>query len=260
MRWPEAASAADRVMVRAGVPHPSSPELLEVAREHSIPILVSANAFSRTSVEASSRGEPWTFRQPSKLLQGLDVALDSGGFVAMSKYNGYLWSIPEYLDLVASHDWTWWAAMDLCVEKEVAGDRIERRLRIAQSARNWYECAARARDRGLSDPLPVLQGQTTDDFLVCADLLPLDRWPALIGIGSMCRRDLGWMDFSCKKVRFAVLSSRGLPLVGDGADCAKTGSVAGGWPVESVPLLLYRGSPCRLSLIASSDVKPCRPG
>lgn len=76
----------------------------------------------------------------------------------------------------------------------MAGDRIERRLRIAQSARNWYECAARARDRGLSDPLPVLQGQTTDDFLVCADLLPLDRWPALIGIGSMCRRDLNGAD------------------------------------------------------------------
>lgn len=194
MRWPEAGSAVDRVMVRAGVPHPSSPDLLEMAREHSIPILVSANAFSRTSVEASTRGEPWTFREPSALLKGLDVALDSGGFVAQARYNGYLWTIDEYLDLVASHDWTWWAAMDLCQEPEIAGSRIERRLRIAQTTRNWLACAERARDRGLSDPLPVLQGQGVEDYLVAADLMPVMRWPALIGIGSMCRRDLSGPD------------------------------------------------------------------
>ena len=39
-------SAAARVTVRAGVPHPGSPDLLTAAREYRIPILVSANAFS----------------------------------------------------------------------------------------------------------------------------------------------------------------------------------------------------------------------
>lgn len=181
-------------MVRAGVPHPGSPDLLAAAREYNIPILVSANAFSQTTIKQSADGKPWTFRTPRDLMHGLDVALDSGGFVAMSRYNGYPWGLSEYLDLVASFPWAWYAAMDLCVEIEIAGNRIARRLRIAQTVRNFVECQLQARDRGLPDPLPVLQGQTVDDYLMCAELMPLLRWPPLIGIGSMCRRDLNGPD------------------------------------------------------------------
>jgi hypothetical protein len=183
-----------RVMVRAGVPHPGSPDLLAAAREYSIPILVSANAFSQTTIKQSVDGKPWSFRAPRDLMHGLDVALDSGGFVAMSRYNGYPWGLPAYLDLVASFPWTWYAAMDLCVEIEIAGNRIARRLRIAQTVRNYLDCCVQARDRGLPDPLPVLQGQTVDDYLMCAELMPMDRWPSLVGIGSMCRRDLNGPD------------------------------------------------------------------
>lgn len=183
-----------RVTVRAGVPHPGSPDLLAAAREHRIPILVSANAFSKTTIKQSSYGEPWRFRTPRDLMHGLDVALDSAGFVAMSKYNGYLWEIHEYLDLVASFPWAWYAAPDLCVEPQIANNRMERRLRIAQTVRNFVVCELQARDRGLPAPMPVLQGQTVDDYLACADLMPLLRWPPLIGIGSMCRRELGGPD------------------------------------------------------------------
>lgn len=195
MLQPDPLATQSRIVVRAGVPHPGSADLLQTAREHGIPILVSANAFSKTSLEQASQGVPWEFRKPNReLLEGLDVALDSAGYVAMQKFNGFPWTIDAYLDLVASFPWSWWAPLDLCVEREIASSRIERRLRIAETAHNWRLCAEQARDRGLIDPIPVLQGQTTSDYLQCADLMPLLQWPSIVGVGSMCRRDLNGAD------------------------------------------------------------------
>ncbi|PLX77030.1 MAG: hypothetical protein C0607_02810 [Azoarcus sp.] len=38
--------------------------------------------------------------------------------------------------------------------------------------------------------MPVLQGWTPAEYVTCAEWLPLFDWPELIGIGSVCRRQV----------------------------------------------------------------------
>jgi hypothetical protein len=160
--------------------------LVRAARAHAIPVLFSANAF----VRRDEQGVP-SIRPPrAGAYDGLDVALDSAGFVAMSRYRGYDWTVRQYLALVASQAWTWWAQMDCCVEPEIAGDPVTRAFRIAETARLFGECARAASAHGLSAPMPVLQGWTPDDYRRSAALLPVWRWPELVGVGSVCRRDV----------------------------------------------------------------------
>jgi hypothetical protein len=173
-------------LIRAGVPLPGG-RLVEIARDAGLPVLFSANAFMRrdpsgeiSSVRMADRG----------LFGGLDAALDSAGFVAAARYLGYPWSIEQYLNLVASYDWSWYASMDHCVEPEIAGDKAGVMFRVAETVRMFSELRRAAADRGLGAPMPVLQGWTPAQYLWCADRLPLLEWPELIGIGSMCRRNL----------------------------------------------------------------------
>lgn len=176
--------------VRVGLPQRGG-ALVAAARRRGLPALVSANAFAKYGPDQRFRG----FALPKHdAFAGIDIALDSAGFTAMRRYNGYPWSASDYVELAASAPWAWYAAMDLCVEKEIAGNRLERKLRIAGTAAGYGECRRLARDRGIRDPLPVLQGQTPSDFIYCADMMPLSEWPALIGLGSMCRRNLHGMD------------------------------------------------------------------
>lgn len=172
--------------VRVGLPQRGG-ALVAAARERGLPALVSANAFAKYGPDQRFKG--FALPKPGAFA-GIDIALDSAGFVAMSRYNGYPWNPFQYVELAASAEWAWWAAMDLCVEKELAADRLTRRLRIAGTAAGYGECRRLARDRGLRDPLPVLQGQTVDDYKYCADMMPIVDWPVLIGVGSMCRRNV----------------------------------------------------------------------
>lgn len=173
-------------LIRAGVPLPGG-RLVEIARDAGLPVLFSANAFMRRT----PAGEISSVRMADRAHFGnLDAALDSAGFVAASRYLGYPWSIEQYLNLVESYDWAWYASMDHCVEPEIAGDKAGVMFRVAETARMYGDLRRAAADRGLGAPMPVLQGWTPSQYVWCAERMPLLEWPELIGIGSMCRRHL----------------------------------------------------------------------
>lgn len=147
-----------------------------------IPLLFSANAFF------SRRRDGTRYLRSVNLPPGLDVALDSAGYVAMAKYGRYPWSDEEYLDLVSAYPWAFYSVPDLCVEPEIANDRTAVRIRMAGTVAAYYRVSVKAADRGLPPPMPVLQGRTLSDYLHCADRLPTD---GLVGLGSFCRREIG---------------------------------------------------------------------
>lgn len=178
------------MMIRLGLPLTGG-ALVAAARQLGAPLLISANAFSRRYSREDWWNEPWPgFRTPNGALAGLDVALDSAGFVAMVKYNGFPWTVTQYVTLAGSFPWAWWSAMDCCCEPEVAKDRDEVMLRVAETARLLGECRREAEHQGVEPPMPIVQGWHPDDYARCADLLPLWEWPELVGVGSVCRRDI----------------------------------------------------------------------
>ena len=171
--------------IRVGLPIPGG-ALADGVRALGAPVLVSANAFAVRDQDHNFV----RFRAPSAALAGLDVALDSAGFVAMHRYGGYDWTPEAYVtQLVAAFPWRFWSAMDCCVEPEIAADRTAVRLRLAETSRLYVECRQVAADHGVAGPMPILQGRTPDDYEHAATLHPagLD-WPSLVGVGSMCRR------------------------------------------------------------------------
>jgi len=176
------------VLIRAGIPLPSG-ALVDHARAKGMPILMSANAFARRWPKGHPReGFFKGFRTDLRHLEGLDIALDSAGFVASAKYGDYPWEVQDYIELVAARPWTHTFAMDYCMEPEIAADAPMRRIRLAATAVNYARCARAARRRGVPAPLPVLQGWTLDEYLQCIEWLPVFEWPSLVGVGSMCRR------------------------------------------------------------------------
>lgn len=168
-------------MIRVGIPS-SFPRFSTAAVAMGAPMLISANAMRR-------KDKPGFRRPAADLFAGGNVALDSAGFVAMFRYGGYPWSVDEYLDLVASHPWAWWASMDLCCEPEIAADDAEVHRRQAETVRMLGECRRAAADRGMPPPMPVLQGWNAVDYERCAAMI--GDLPHLVGLGSMCRRQLG---------------------------------------------------------------------
>jgi hypothetical protein len=173
-----------------GLPYLAQGALLEMARALRAPILLSANGFS-----------VWTRRDGVRqwlrfgggrlhLLDGFDAYLDSAGFVAARRYGGYPWTIDDYLDLAAQHPFRWFAAMDYCVEPEIAHDRAEVTKRIRMTARSLRACIRGADERGIRDRLmPVVQGRTPSDYARCLDLMGSDATSATtLGVGSVCRR------------------------------------------------------------------------
>lgn len=176
------------VITRVGLPIPGGSLLRHVAKAR-LPALVSANAFY-----VRDKDGPGRFRLPKPgTFDGLDVALDSGGYVAMKQYGYYSWSPEEYLDLAASAPWCWYASLDLCVEPDIAQNDLELQLRLAGTVANYGLLCRLASDRGMNLPLAVLQGWTARQYLWCVDKMGLDMPPAaptLIGVGSMCRRNV----------------------------------------------------------------------
>lgn len=145
-------------------------------------MLVSANALRRRD-NTGWRSAPD--------LDGLDVALDSAGYVAMSRYGGqYRWTVEEYVALAASRDWAWWASMDFCCEPQIAQDQAEIERRQDLTWTYLGLCDAEAERAGIKPPMPVLQGWTVADYLRHVATFPRAEWPALVGVGSMCRRRL----------------------------------------------------------------------
>lgn len=174
------------IVTRVGLPIPGG-ELLAHCKARKLPCLVSANALYARDKDGRGR-----FRLPPPgKFEGVDCALDSGGFVAMSRYNGFPYTLEEYVELAQAAPWAWVAPFDLCVESSIAQNRAEVQLRLAGTVRNYYRLAAYARDLPLPYILPTLQGATARDYLWCVDQMGLahDDGAKLIGVGSMCRRE-----------------------------------------------------------------------
>lgn len=173
------------MLIRLGIPT-SFRRISAAAADMGAPILASANAFRRP--EGGFRAvDP-------KIFRGCDVALDSAGFVAMARYGRYLWTVDQYLDLVARGGWSWWAAMDFCCEPPVAGDAAEVARRVRATADKLAECLEAAGARGIGGCLPVLQGWRPRDYLDCHGMMRGLDLPDLLGVGSVCRRHLGGPD------------------------------------------------------------------
>lgn len=182
------------MIVRIGLPKTVGALPGEVERMGA-PALVSA-----MSLWDGKRGQ---FRRPGSAIGDLDCALDSAGFVAMSHFGRYPWTPEQYVELAGRHSWAWWASMDFCCEPEVAGDRAEVALRVFNTAyhlgwcrkivNRWSELGA----EWLTYPMPVLQGWFPDDYAESVfwtnDAL-LGTWPRLVGVGSVCRRNLHGPD------------------------------------------------------------------
>jgi hypothetical protein len=167
------------IAIRVGVDR-GRRTVIERARRLGAPILISAN-----TLWDAKRSR---FRQ-SKDFDGLDVALDSGGFVAMKRYGGFRWSVAQYQELAARMQPSWYAQMDYCCEPEIAPDRGEIVRRIDKTVSTLEEGRAIARSMGMPEPMPVLQGWKAQDYTSGPIFGWRDRhWPALVGIGSVCRR------------------------------------------------------------------------
>lgn len=210
--WTEADIKRSKAVVtlRIGVPTIGG-ELLESVLESRQPLLLSAGA-----MWDNKRRQ---FRLPSDSLIGSDVALDSAGFVAMKLYGGYPWSVSQYVEdcvLTRFRDrsapgnpvtapyfpWAWWSQMDLCCEPEIAANRQMVRARVQGTASLLQECRDVCHyyweEEGwnhdwLPYPMPILQGWESSDYELSADLLDKvvkGRWPDLVGLGSVCRRNV----------------------------------------------------------------------
>lgn len=192
-----------------GVPT-TQQSLLNVARTLNAPILVSANAFWKNG---AFRGYlPLTDME-------VPLALDCGGFVSMRKYGGYRWTVGDYLEFAVTLRPVWWTSMDWCCEKEVAADRQEVRNRIRKTVVTLAETLAAVitwnqnlPGLAATAPMPVIQGWHPHDYLYCTELmqkfvlndpycaLALNQspgqaeWPALVGVGSVCRRPIHGRD------------------------------------------------------------------
>lgn len=160
------------------------------------PGMVSAGALWRPQTEK--------FGTPGLLSLRMDLALDSGGFVAASR-GGFPWTVEQFVELACTHAWAWWSQMDLPCEKAIAPDQAAVRARIEETARLLAACLAEARRlRGdsdryfwMKDPVPVLQGRMPADYAYSAELaagVMGGSLPDFIGIGSMCTRAVGGPD------------------------------------------------------------------
>jgi hypothetical protein len=186
-----AEALVDRLLFRVGIPEVNG-RLVAEARAAGYPVMISASRFYRRRADGTR-----SFQAPGPALAGLDIHLDSAGFTAMSQWNGYPWSPVEYIDFVEQGTWTSWSQMDLCCEPEVAGDDAAILARVQGTADYLAQLVALADERGMARPCPVLQGWSPEHYALSAqladDVLNGD-WPALVGIGSVCRRNLHGED------------------------------------------------------------------
>lgn len=181
------------IEIVVGLPHLSEGPILQRARAMGVPTLISANCLSRwKKCDGCREWSGWRLGTLANARGLASLDLDSGGYVAMSRYNGIPWSVDEYMTLAASYPFRRFASLDYCTEEGVARDREEVLDRISRTIRANRDCRMRAADLGIADRLmPVIQGRLPSDFERCLDALPVSMTPGtVIGIGSMCRRRL----------------------------------------------------------------------
>jgi hypothetical protein len=176
-----------------GLPHASRGPLLETARRLGAPVLISANALSVWRKHDNGFRQWLRFRTSTlSALDGIDVTLDSAGFVAAQRYGRYPWRIDHYIDLCAAYPWQRCFAMDFCVEPEIAADRATVLDRISKTVHVLRRCLRASRERGIEQRLaPVLQGWEPQDYARCLNRMGdvVERSP-IVGVGSVCRRPI----------------------------------------------------------------------
>lgn len=181
------------IEIIVGLPHLGEGPILAQARALQVPALISANGLSRWSDRRGWREwVGWRLSQFAKAKGLSALCLDSAGFVAAVRYGGFPWSLADYVVLAAAYPFRWWASADYCVEAEIARDREEVIDRLARTIRANRDCRRLAEDHGIADTLmPVIQGRRPTDYERCVDALWGSLTPgSLIGVGSMCRRDI----------------------------------------------------------------------
>lgn len=208
------ADVPDELLMRVGIPHRSG-SLAVHAFNREYAAMVSASAF----YDKSGR-----FIEPTATpLTDINWALDSAGFTAMLGWQAkgaqpgiegiFPWTLEAYLTFANLMRPAWYTQPDCCVEAAVAGSREEVIRRVDLTAKmlgdaldmlyGWQE--ALARDVSVSTVeemvrpcVPVIQGWTASDYQRSLEMM-LKTWerkqpwlaaPALIGIGSVCRRHL----------------------------------------------------------------------
>jgi len=181
-------------LVRIGLSEPTSKPILNAIRRHRMPILVSANLFackgySNLDLPKHLRSFGRTFNGfrpvPQELL-GLDVALDSAGYVMWRRYGSFIWSPQAYIRFAASFPFTWVAQMDYACEPQLAPTEEAVRARLAMTANMYHWCKHYA-DKHRVNLIPVLQGVRPDHYMISADYVEPEAG-TLIGLGSFCRR------------------------------------------------------------------------
>jgi hypothetical protein len=181
------------IEIVVGLPHLNNGPILARAKLMQQPMLISANCLSKWRDQGGWRSwEGWRHGQLDNAAGLRSLDLDSAGYVLASRYRGFPWSITDYMALAASYPFRRIAAADYCCEHEIANDRDEVLDRISRTVATNRECRERAADLGIIDRLmPVLQGRTPEDYGRCAEALHLSMLPGtVIGVGSMCRRDI----------------------------------------------------------------------
>jgi hypothetical protein len=181
------------VIIRVGLPKTTGffpGKVFELDR----PALVSANGLWNQKAKR--------FREPGFASCDLDLALDSAGFVVMSKWGGqYPWSIQQYVELAGLWGWTWWASMDFCCEPAIAKDDDEVRRRVLDTALyltaiNLQVQIWKVEYPWLQYPMPILQGWKPRHYLESLELThnSMGGLPSMVGLGSVCGRPLHGPD------------------------------------------------------------------
>lgn len=209
------ANLTEAQVMRVGVPQKSGPLAFHAFNED-YPVMVSANAFwNKTTQE---------FNMPKFTdVTELDFALDSAGFTAMKMWQSrgtqsgmagiFPWGFEQYVDFASESGARWFSQPDLCCEPEIAinQDEIDYRLNATATLLEGVLRVVYARQNEMAKstnsitvansykpPVPVLQGWKVSDYLRSLEMMlkVWERWqpwiapPSLIGIGSVCRRDL----------------------------------------------------------------------
>jgi hypothetical protein len=74
----------------------------------------------------------------------------------------------------------------------VASTRVVRDIRLEATVQGYWLACDLAKKYGAKPPLPVIQGQSVDSYLKCVESYCLrdDQWTELVGLGSVCRRNV----------------------------------------------------------------------
>lgn len=124
-----------------------------------------------------------------------DIALDSGGFVALNKWGDYPFTPDQYLDFIERMNPVWAASMDYPCEAGIAkGSKLTINERIAATVE--YAVYLCSKDERIT---PVLQGYEPKDYEQCWNILSANMQVKRLAIGTLCKRqstkeiaDLSW--------------------------------------------------------------------